>query len=450
MRPLHLPVRPSRRAAPEGERGQAMVLFALVLTVLVGASALVLDVGLLRKANQDLWNSLDSGALAGVQLLPAEGAKAEQTARDYVQANFPGSLPDADVTVSFRCLIGSVGGSPRLSDVPLACDPKASVSWTCDAKTCVAPCNPAVGQCNVIVVASPVTQQYNFGPAIGHESGTVGVRTAAACKGWCGKPPNVPVDIMMVLDRSSSMNGVDTSNARSAADSVRKAYDPNWHHIGLALLGPSKAATCLTTADTVIGTAATADLRRWVPVGLSGIGAASNNESYLLSTSKLAKAIACFNNSSTQTDLADPVKLATYELGTYGRASAKKAILILSDGKPNISTSTTKNYCQETYDAAAAAKAKGYEVFTVGFGLDGANNEKCIDASGAWVGKTATAMLAAAATDSKDMGCPGSSNTDGDHFFCLPKSSGASTDLSKIFQAALNSMIGKSHLVKLP
>ena len=33
--------------------------------------------------------------------------------------------------------------------------------------------------------------------------------------------PEVPVDLVMILDRTGSMNGVDTDNARRAADSVR-------------------------------------------------------------------------------------------------------------------------------------------------------------------------------------------------------------------------------------
>ena len=39
------------------------------------------------------------------------------------------------------------------------------------------------------------------------------------------------------------------------------------------------------------------------------------------------------------------------------------------------------------------------------------------------------------ATDSSnDNGCPGSENDDGDNYFCLPKTSGASTDLSEVFK----------------
>ncbi len=75
----------------------------------------------------------------------------------------------------------------------------------------------------------------------------------------------------------------------------------------------------------------------WTPVGLTGHGAALGSD-YTSDSSAMAQAIRCFNNSSGQgTDIADPVRLATYELETHGRANAIKAILLLSDGKPNSS-----------------------------------------------------------------------------------------------------------------
>ena len=94
--------------------GQALVIFAIFLTVIMGAAALVLDQGLLRKANFDLYNALDAGALAGVSMLKDDPAGAENLAREYVQLNYPGGLPESDVDVDFRCLIGAEGGAARI------------------------------------------------------------------------------------------------------------------------------------------------------------------------------------------------------------------------------------------------------------------------------------------------------------------------------------------------
>ena len=54
-----------RAATPKREQGQIIVLFVLAVVVIMGFAALVIDVGVLRNSNQNLWNALDAGALAG-------------------------------------------------------------------------------------------------------------------------------------------------------------------------------------------------------------------------------------------------------------------------------------------------------------------------------------------------------------------------------------------------
>ncbi len=153
------------------------------------------------------------------------------------------------------------------------------------------------------------------------------------------------------------------------------------------------------------------------------------------------------------TDLADPVRMATWELQNYGRKDSVKAILLLSDGKPNNSadaaTRSSKNYCADAYAAATAAKSQGIEVFAVGFGLDVEQDHICQDTYGTWKGKSAPDLLAAMATDSTNDGCPGPENDDDDHYFCLPKTSGASTDLSDVFKKAVEQLTGHSRLVNV-
>ena len=55
-------------------------------------------------------------------------------------------------------------------------------------------------------------------------------------------------------------------------------------------------------------------------------------------------------------------------LGTW--ATVPSVLLLMSDGKPNISTTADPNFCRQAWIAANVAKAQGIEVFTVGFGLD--------------------------------------------------------------------------------
>jgi hypothetical protein len=123
----------------------------------------------------------------------------------------------------------------------------------------------------------------------------------------------------------------------------------------------------------------------------------------------------------------------------------------MSDGQPNNSTTSGPNYCAQSDAAATAAKAQDIEVFTIGFGLDGSNNATCPDTSGFWVGKKATAVLASMATDSDDdLLCTDAENDDEDHFFCLPKTAGVSTDLTKLFKQAANALVGGTKLIQLP
>jgi hypothetical protein len=458
----HRPPEPDRASrARRAQGGQALVLFAIFLTVIMGAAALVLDQGLLRKANHDLVNALDAGALAGVSLLKDDPVAAERIAREYVQLNYPGDLPESDVDVSFRCLIGAENGFARTTDVPDVCDPGSGATWTVNGDTAYATCIPSAGHvCNTLVVSGPATVDYNFGPVVGVTEGSTGARTAAACKGACGEPPETPVDLVMILDRTGSMNGVDTDNARRAADSVRKVYDPDMQWIGLGLLHRSQTLYgCVTKANNADGWSPdpSSGLREWVPIGLTGTGAIAGygGSDYTSDSSAMADAIRCFNNSSGQgTDIADPVRMATYELERYGRPNSVKAILLLSDGKPNSSADPAvkqwKNYCADAYAAAEAAKAKGIEIYTVGFGLNVQQDHICQDINGPWQGKSAPDLLAAMATASaNDNGCPGTENDDGDNYFCLPKTSGASTDLSDVFKKAVEQLSGHSRLVNV-
>ena len=444
----------SRRPRRERQReeGQILVLFVLAIVAIMGFTALVIDVGVLRNANQNLWNALDAGALAGASQLPADASNASTIALQYAEANFPGGLPPG-VDVSFRCVVGSTGTGPRVTDIPAVCDPGPNASWTCNATICTSICVPDEGDtCNTIVLEGTATVPYKIGPAVGVTTGTTKNVLSAACKGPCGTKPSQPVDLMLVVDRTSSMSGVDTTNARAAADAVRKAYNPAEQWMGFGMLGPSQSGSCITQPAGSIGSAnLPGDLRRWVPIGLTGIGAPTN-ANYAVAGSAMAQAIACYTNSSTGTDLSDPVTTAAWELTQNGRpaGTTTKGIILMSDGQPNNSTTSGPNYCAQSDAAATAAKAQGIEVFTIGFGLDGSNNIDCPDTSGFWAGKKARTLLASMATSSVDAGCPGTSNDDGDHFFCVPKTAGASTNLTELFKQAANSLVGGTKLINLP
>jgi hypothetical protein len=76
-----------KRLARRREPAQTVALAAVVMVALIGALALVLDVGLLWMTQRELQKTADSAAMAGVVLLPADPSGAEQQARWYVQQN---------------------------------------------------------------------------------------------------------------------------------------------------------------------------------------------------------------------------------------------------------------------------------------------------------------------------------------------------------------------------
>jgi hypothetical protein len=194
-----------------------------------------------------------------------------------------------------------------------------------------------------------------------------------------------------------------------------------------------------------------------VPVNLSGIGAPVNQD-YRSGSSTLAQAITCYTNSSTGTDLRDPIPMAAHVLNTYGRAGVPKGIILMTDGQPNNSTTmpdttwpSNSPYCQEANQQATIAKGAGIEIFTVAFGLNGANDVNCPDATGAFAGRKVSTLVASMATGSAaDNGCPGTENEDGDHYYCVPKTAGASADLTNAFKSATAALVGTTKLVSLP
>jgi len=69
------------------EDGQALVLLALFLVLLLAMSAAVLDVGAWYRAQRHLQATVDAAALAGAQALPDDPAQAQALASQYLAKN---------------------------------------------------------------------------------------------------------------------------------------------------------------------------------------------------------------------------------------------------------------------------------------------------------------------------------------------------------------------------
>jgi len=75
-----------RTHAPK-EGGQALIMTVLAMTVIVGFTAMAIDVGMLFRERRDFQNSADAMALAGVAELPLNPVGARQKAQEWATNN---------------------------------------------------------------------------------------------------------------------------------------------------------------------------------------------------------------------------------------------------------------------------------------------------------------------------------------------------------------------------
>ena len=75
------------RARLRSENGQALVISVLFLFVLIGATALTLDVGSWYREQRQAQATADESALAGAQALPTDTARATTLAQQYALLN---------------------------------------------------------------------------------------------------------------------------------------------------------------------------------------------------------------------------------------------------------------------------------------------------------------------------------------------------------------------------
>ena len=435
-----------------------LVMGALLLVVLLGMVAMVIDVGRFLHERQDVQNTVDASALAGVQELPEDAALAEDVALEYALANDP-ELTPADVDISFRCVVGDRNGDgqPDMSDVPTNCDPGGSAVFTCVGAVCASSCS-VTDKCNALVVESDKDVPFYFAPVLGQMVGNTGAINAAACRGSCGGNPTGPADIVLVIDRTRSMSSADLQNAKDAALAVLEFFDPQHQHVALAVLPQSQFNdSCASVSNADMTNPASGE---WLVVGLSDDykdpDGSLNGSSDLVSTieclERAPPAIGCWPTIICyQTNLGEPLKKARLDLQANARPGIARGIIFMTDGEANLPG--PGNPCLYADNQGDTAKtANDVEIFTIGYGIDGA---QCTLDDSLYRNALATELMADLATESADDagngGCNTSAerdaeNTDEDHFFCEARGD----DLQPVFQAAAEAITKAPRLIRLP
>jgi hypothetical protein len=339
-----------RELRPQEERGQVIVLVVVLLVVLLGFAALVIDVGYAYYAHRSLQASADAAALAGAQELP-NAAQAEAVAKEYSAAdgrkNEKHDITDVTTTVTTKC-IASIPG----------CDPV-----------------------NAVVVLERAPTKTFFAGLLGIDSFNIKAKSTACSP--CGIKP---LDIMMVLDRTGSMclrsdgssdpGCTDLKNARDGMKTFLTYLEPTTQWVGLAVLPPSPANECAAPTSHTNTPAAYSAYRttsKYVVVPLSDD---YSDKRVLDPTSDLVSTINC-QQANGFTAYANALEAAQKELETNGRPDVKDVIVFLSDGAANIGPSDlpiSSNYrqrpCRQGVTSAATIKAKGTLIYSIGYDLD--------------------------------------------------------------------------------
>jgi IPT/TIG domain/von Willebrand factor type A domain/Putative Flp pilus-assembly TadE/G-like len=347
-----------QRIEEEREKGQILVLFALVLVVILAFAAIAVDLGVLRNNRQILRNTTDAAALAGGTLMPVDGSApgaADAVAtliNSTIQTNYPDlpqsttaidsrcvvgvdpGIADCAYTISYRCLIGADSTGPLISrDVPATCDPRPSLGasnlasqFTGAGPTRTSSCTPSAGdKCNVVVVEGSSTTQYAFAPVVGIENGSSGTVASAACGGPCGAVPLTLNDVELVIDKSGSMNGNNSGSDPACPSGCPRIFwakkAANQLVTDLANNGGIGATGNQVGITTFSGTTANSDATAWTSTAAQ------------LATK--INAIAASGNTPTalgmQTATADLIAHARNAVG----GNVERVVIFLSDGRPN-------------------------------------------------------------------------------------------------------------------
>jgi hypothetical protein len=158
----------TRRGAA-GEDGQVAIIVALMLTVMLGFGALVVDVGLNWAARTQLQSAADAAALAAAAELPGQPDEALAKVREYLDDNVSGL---AGATAGWESDGDAANGDVTCYRPPAAPPPPGDPTHGC-----------SVGDTAIQVITPPLHPAYAFASILGRNSAEIKALAAA------GAPP---------------------------------------------------------------------------------------------------------------------------------------------------------------------------------------------------------------------------------------------------------------------
>ena len=328
------------------ELGQTLPLVIVFLVVLLLMCGAVVDIGNAYRAQNALQASADAAATAAADNLPDVGAAAA-------------------AGHSFSSEAGGKNTVPGVSDV------NTNVVTNC--ATSPKFCDPA----NTVQVTETGNVPTFFLKLIGVNSIPETVH-ATACSP-CG---GVPLDVMIVLDRTGSMKGQKLLNAKQGVTAFLNSMDPTIDNVGLAVLppAPTPGADCDVPTSNSYNSLASQYLL--VPLS-SDWGTDVNNQVQLDQNSPLLSTLNCIQ-AGGQTAYADAIDAAQAELNKDGRPGVQQVIIFLSDGAANTgptyypaSSPYRTQPCHQGVASADDAKAEGTLVYSILYDTNDGGNPLC-------------------------------------------------------------------------
>lgn len=339
------------RDASDHESGQVLPLVAVFLVALLLVCGFVVDVGDAYRVQIGLQASADAAATAGADHLPDTLAAA-----NAVQAYGSGTAGK-----------NQVAGAGNVT-----------VTSSIDCATGGAGCAPA----NTVHVTETADVPTTFLQLVG--IGSIHETVHAQACSPCGA---VPLDVMIVLDRTGSMSGQKLTDAQDGILAFLGSMDPTLDDVGLAVLPPaSNPANPCGASTTSAYNNPSAD---YLLVPLSNSYASSLG--HLVSSSPLVSTVNCVQ-AGGGTAYASALDAAQQELDQDGRPGVQQVIIILSDGAANTgpgylpaTSGYRTNPCGQAISEADASKAAGTLMYSIAYDISGAGADPCYADRGAVV-----------------------------------------------------------------
>jgi hypothetical protein len=198
------------------EHGQSLVLVPAVLVLLIGASALVIDMGNLYFSYGELLSATQAAAQAGGGAMSSPTGAGSTAVADLYSGltktdhNYYPNLDITSVNVSYACV--SSASYPNLKMPPCATSPNSTNPYP----SCTVTASNPAGGCNAIQVTENATVTTFLARVFGVKTLNISAAASASASGGGA----IPYHIMLVLDSTNSMGtGTDTGCTTSGSGS---------------------------------------------------------------------------------------------------------------------------------------------------------------------------------------------------------------------------------------